>query len=209
MKKTWLFLIIVPCLLFNGCSNTSNTSVNEEGKAALAKINNDKKTNTANIANQTSISTSNGITYYFSRQTANVDKELINAINSSKHTLDIAIYSLTKKSIVDSIISAKKRGVEVEIITDKVQSGGKTENAQLKLLKNNKIPIKINSHSGLMHLKMTVADDVVSTGSYDYSDNSTNFNDEMIVMIKDAATANTWKTEFQKMWNDTKNYKNY
>jgi len=150
---------------------------------------------------------SNNVNYYFARQTPNVDQQLIKVIDASKSSLDIAIYSLTKKTIVDSIIRAKDRGINVKIITDKIESKGKTEKADLKLLEADKIPIKINSHSGLMHLKMTVTDDVVTTGSYNYSAAATTENDEVLIIINDNNMAKAWKSEFELMWNDTSNYK--
>nr|WP_290439078.1 phospholipase D-like domain-containing protein [Paenibacillus sp. GP183] len=47
-------------------------------------------------------------------------------MNSSKQTLDIAIYSLTHPDIVSAIKEANKRGVAIRIISDKIQSAGKT-----------------------------------------------------------------------------------
>jgi phosphatidylserine/phosphatidylglycerophosphate/cardiolipin synthase-like enzyme len=60
-----------------------------------------------------------------------------------------------------------------------------------------------------MHLKMTVTDDTVTTGSYNYTEEATKDNDEVLVIIKDSSTAKEWKTEFQNMWNDDTNYANY
>ena len=83
------------------------------------------------------------------------------------------------------------------------------EKAQLQRLEAVKIPIKINSHSGLMHLKMTVADNTVTTGSYNYSQAATTKNDEVLIIINDSKMAKEWKIEFETMWNDTSNYKDY
>nr|WP_235550817.1 hypothetical protein [Paenibacillus sp. Soil787] len=44
------------------------------------------------------------------------------------------------------------------MISDKTEAKTKTQDEALKLLGSVGIPIKINKHSGLMHLKVTVAD---------------------------------------------------
>ena len=188
MKK--LSIVLIACFLLTGCGKAPANSSNSNAVTAPT-------------------TTSSNTSYYFARQTPNVDQQLIKVIDSSKTTLNIAIYSLTKKSIVDSIIKAKKRGVEVKIITDKIESSSKSEKAELKLLKADNIPIKINSHSGLMYLKMTVADNIVTTGSYNYTQAATDKNDEVLIVINDKSMAKEWKSEFETMWNDTSNYKDY
>jgi phosphatidylserine/phosphatidylglycerophosphate/cardiolipin synthase-like enzyme len=210
MKK--LCVILFLGLLLLGCANVSATT----GKRASKKHKATVVTSVTNVNNTTvennavnNTTTASNVSYYFARVTPNVDQQLISVINSSKSTLDIAIYSLTKKTIVDAIIAAKNRGINVEIITDNVESQSKAEKVELAVLKGDNIPIKINTHSGLMHLKMTVTDDTVTTGSYNYTEEATKDNDEVLVIIKDIATAKEWKTEFENMWNDDTNYANY
>lgn len=189
MKK--LATILILCILLTGCAKSSPT-INNKVLAAV---------NTSN---------SNNVSYYFARQTPNVDQQLIKVIDSSKSTLDIAIYSLTKQSIVDSIISAKNRGVNVRVMSDKVESKSKSESKELVLLKNAKIPVKINSHAGLLHIKMTVADkNVATTGSYNYTQAATTENDEVLVIINDSKVATDFDNEFETMWNDNKDYKDF
>jgi len=198
MKKFTIVLLSI--ILLTGCSKSSISSNIKTTTTG---------SNTGIASAATSPSSSSNVSYYFARQTPNVDQQLIKVIDSGKSTLDIAIYSLTKKTIVDEIIKAKDRGINVEIITDKIESTSKSEKAQLKLLQADNIPIKINSHSGLMHLKMTVADNTVTTGSYNYTQAATNKNDEVLIIINDSKMAKEWKAEFETMWNDTANYKDY
>ena len=210
MKKIGVIVVLV--LLLIGCASVSATTRKTAGKRHKATVTTNAVTATSSTTSTAPIvtnTTNANVSYYFARATPNVDTNLINVINSSKNTLDIAIYSLTKKSIVDSIISAKNRGINVELMTDKIESKSKSEKAELALLQADNIPIKINTHSGLLHIKMTVTDDTVTTGSYNYTEAATDKNDEVLVIIKDAATAKAWKTEFDNMWNDTTNYTNY
>jgi phosphatidylserine/phosphatidylglycerophosphate/cardiolipin synthase-like enzyme len=164
---------------------------------------------------QTQVSSSGGgssapIEYYFPRAGQHPDQELISVINSASSTLDIAIYSLTKKDIVQAIAAAKDRGVAVRIITDKIESESASQSKALNTLKADGIPIKINHHSGLMHMKVTIADNsTVTTGSYNYTNEATYENDEVLVIIHGPTAAQDFSNEFQSMWSDSKNYVDY
>ena len=145
--------------------------------------------------------------YYFSKGNNLISHHIIDLINSAQKSIDIAIYSLTKKEIVAAIINAKNRGVEVRLITDRRESQTPYEKKQLILLKNNNIPIKINSHSGLMHLKITIVDsNFIVFGSYNYTDAATYDNDEIIAIINDKTIAIDFKNYFENLWSNSKRF---
>jgi phosphatidylserine/phosphatidylglycerophosphate/cardiolipin synthase-like enzyme len=190
VKRALFIVLLLISLLLTGCSNTANT--------------------TPTTATATAASASAPIQYYFPRAGQHPDQALINVINSANNSLDIAIYSLTKKEIVNAIVADEKRGVKVRIITDKTEAKNKPQALELAILSSTGIPIKINTHSGLMHLKMTIADNsTVTTGSYNYSQQATNENDEVLVVIQDPTMAQSWDSEFNAMWNDNANYGNW
>ena len=139
---------------------------------------------------------------------ADEEKLLIDVIRSAKTSLDIAIYSLTDPDIVGAIRDAKKRGVAVRLITDKQQAGGASQTEALKILGSAGVPIKLNSHSGLMHLKMTIADKKIgTTGSFNYSKSASESNDEVLMVIRNADVAKSFSSQFESMWKDTKRFK--
>jgi phosphatidylserine/phosphatidylglycerophosphate/cardiolipin synthase-like enzyme len=191
-KKKLLCLFLVSLLPIIGCS-TSTLAANKP------------------VVHQLSANPStNGISYYFSQENQQPDVQLINVINSANNTLDIAIYSITKPNIVNAIIAAENRGVSVRIITDKIESNTSSESQELSALQNAGIPIQINTHSGLMHMKVTIADNsIVTTGSYNYTNNATYENDEVLVVINNPTIAQNWDTEFNNMWNDTTRFTSY
>ena len=56
-------------------------------------------------------------------------------------------------------------------------------------------------HSGLMHLKVSIIDDqTVTTGSYNYSEDASTRNDEVLVVLRDPTMAKAWEAEFNAMW---------
>ncbi|GMA51766.1 hypothetical protein GCM10025857_31230 [Alicyclobacillus contaminans] len=46
----------------------------------------------------------------------------------------------------------------------------------------------------------------VAAGSYNYSDAASTTNDENLVILQDSATAADYEAQFNRMWNDTKNF---
>jgi phosphatidylserine/phosphatidylglycerophosphate/cardiolipin synthase-like enzyme len=161
-------------------------------------------------ATSSASSSSNTIEYYFPRAEQDPKTALIDVIDSAKSSLDVAIYSFTDTDIANAMAADKKRGVTVRVVTDKTESGTKYQKAALKILKSAGIPIKINKHSGLMHLKVTIADKIVATtGSFNYTKAAETKNDEVFVVLNDAVTAKDFESEFSTMWADTKAYADY
>lgn len=152
-------------------------------------------------------STNSDIQCYFPRANQDAEQVLIDVINSSKSTLNIAIYSITDENISDAIVEAKQRNVDVKVISDKVQSSNKYQKAILSDIKNANIPIKVDTHKGIMHLKVTIADSkVVTTGSYNYTIGARDNNDEVLVVLKDKDIVKQFVNEFNNMWNDNDNF---
>jgi phosphatidylserine/phosphatidylglycerophosphate/cardiolipin synthase-like enzyme len=148
------------------------------------------------------------VDWSFTKAGQHPEKLLIDVIKSAKSSLDIAIYSLTYPNIVQAIKDAKKRGVAVRVISDKIQSSGKAQKEALKILGSAGIPIKINTHSGLMHLKVTIADKkIATTGSFNYSKAASTSNDEVLMVVHDATVAKSFADQFEAMWADTKGFK--
>jgi hypothetical protein len=65
----------------------------------------------------------------------------LSALNSSRSTLDICVFSITDDDTADALIAAKKRGVKVRIITDDQQAAIKGADAE-RLQKDYGIPYK-------------------------------------------------------------------
>ncbi|SDN33536.1 PLD-like domain-containing protein [Paenibacillus sp. yr247] len=215
MRKIIALLILAIVLVLSGCTNTAPVTSKETMTTPLASIQPSPVTLTETTtpkplesSSKTDQSTpSNDTTFFFTQAGQHPEKSLIDGINSSKESLDIAIYSITHPDIVNAIKAAKKRGVNVRMITDKTELKSKTQEEALKLLDSAGIPIKINKHSGLMHLMMTVTDKkVVSTGSYNFSKAASTTNDEVLVVISNETAAKAFSEQFERMWNDTKGF---
>lgn len=151
---------------------------------------------------------SKSVELLFPRENENPVPVLTNLYNNAKHKIDVAIYSFTQPEILKALTNAKKRGIDVRVIVDREQSTGNVMKHAINTLLIDKIPVKVNTHSGLMHLKMSVIDDsIATTGSYNYSKAATDTNDEMFVVVNDLTFAKKCEDYFNRMWNDNKNFK--
>ena len=152
----------------------------------------------------------NSIQYYFPKDNQPPKPALISIIDNAKEKLDIAIYSITDTDIVNSMAAAEQRGVKVRVIADATQSASKSQNSALDVLRNAGITIKINKHSGLMHLKMMIVDgQIATTGSFNYTSAAENINDEVFVVINNPEVATDFENQFERMWNDTSGFIEY
>jgi phosphatidylserine/phosphatidylglycerophosphate/cardiolipin synthase-like enzyme len=141
---------------------------------------------------------------YFTKQDQHPELALQALYLSATSSLDIAIYSLTHPIIVKAIGDAYKRGVRVRVISDKLQAAGNTQKHAINDLLLIGIPIKVNTHSGLMHIKSSIVDNkIATTGSFNYSKGASEDNDEMLVVIDGVWFAQLCQQEFNRMWNST------
>jgi len=126
---------------------------------------------------------------------------LVKLYSGASTSLDIAIYSLTHPDIVKAIGDARQRGVQVRVITDNEQAAGNTQKHAVDDLLTLGIPVKVNLHSGLMHLKMSVIDGKIATiGSYNYTQSASQQNDEVMAVVTQPAFVKSCQDEFNRLW---------
>jgi phosphatidylserine/phosphatidylglycerophosphate/cardiolipin synthase-like enzyme len=214
IKYKLLFLLIVYFAILSACiAIPSPTQVIQnkqqeldKGATYVTKTWSDIGSQLNNSENAT-YTTYVGNSCYFTQEGNKPEIQLINLYKNSKSTLDIAIYGLTQPGIVKEIGDAYKRGVVVRLVSDKVESHGATQKHAINDLLAIGIPVKINHHSGLMHIKMSIIDKKITTlGSYNYTTNASTENDEILYITDDAHIMARCLTEFNRIWADQKDY---
>ena len=137
---------------------------------------------------------------YFSPN-AGTSSGIVQEIQRTQNTIDIAIYSFTRDEIADALIAAKNRGVTIRILADSSQADGtgsdisRLEAAGFQLKRTN------GGGGGILHDKYAVFDGrMLVTGSYNWSTNAEENNDENAVFIRDRAVIAAFQTNFNAMW---------
>jgi len=126
--------------------------------------------------------------------------KLEDTIRNAEERIYILIFSFTLDEIAEAIIEKHKEELDVKVIMDKSQAGSKW--AVTEKLKEAGIPlvIKRGTKGGYMHIKALIADDMVLTGSYNYSKSATNRNDENFLIIRDKDVVEAHLAKFNRLW---------
>jgi phosphatidylserine/phosphatidylglycerophosphate/cardiolipin synthase-like enzyme len=119
----------------------------------------------------------------------------------------VAVYGLTFPPLVQALVSAWKRGVDVRVITDRGKLDDPKQRAALETLRLAGIPVRVNLHDGLMHLKQVVMDDEINaSGSMNHTGSANRYNDERLDIITDPVTTAKAREKFLSMWKDEGRY---
>lgn len=142
-----------------------------------------------------------GTAAYFSPR-GGCERAIINLINHSEKSIDVAIYSFTDRKIAKALINAFNRGVKVRVIID--YGNGKSRFCVGPLLERAGIPVryKRGSGEGLMHNKYAIYDGrILSTGSFNWTSSAEKRNDENLVVIRnDPSLVDLYQRNFEKLW---------
>jgi len=143
-------------------------------------------------------------TFCFSPEGA-CDLQVVALIDRASTKLDIIIYSINRPSIVDAILRARARNVPVRIIVDASQIGEQREQPQLQRFIAAGIPLKRDTHQGVMHMKVVVVNErEFLTGSFNFTNNASENNDENLLIWDCQRNALVYATKFEQLWSKFK-----
>lgn len=122
----------------------------------------------------------------------------------------VAVYGLTSPLAVKALVEAKQRGLDVRVITDRERAADEKQQVALSTLRLAGVPVKVNRHDGLMHLKQVVIDDEVNTnGSMNHTTSGNRYNDERLDVIRDRAISIKAREKFLSMWKDEERFEEW
>lgn len=117
---------------------------------------------------------------------------------SEAQTIDVAVYSITNKKIVEALLKAQKRGAKIRIITDRTMAGNK--HSMDDVLVHSGVPLRKNKKYKIEHNKFAVFDGSnIVTGSYNWTDAATKSNSENCVFLD--SLAKEYIIRFEYLWN--------
>jgi phosphatidylserine/phosphatidylglycerophosphate/cardiolipin synthase-like enzyme len=88
-------------------------------------------------------------------------------------------------------------------LTDQERTLEVKQHSALRTLRLAGIPIRVNQHDGLMHLKQVVIDDEINaSGSMNHTTSGNSYNDERMDIITDPGISRKARDQFLSMWND-------
>ncbi len=146
------------------------------------------------------ITTAKDIEICFSPQ-QRCEKQIINHIRNAKHKIFIHSYSLTSQKIISELIKANNRKVKVKLLVDSSQIDAPYSKIK-QLISYDKIDTRIDQTEGLAHNKIMIIDDnLLITGSYNWTNSANYKNAENILFIMDQSVVkeyiNNWNYRYQ------------
>lgn len=155
-----------------------------------AIINNNEHINLSNI--DTSV--------YFSPMSKAISNNIIPLIRNAKTYIYIPAFYLTHPDLIEELISARQRGIEIKIIVDETSVNG--DYVDIDKLKQHNIEVKVENWVGKMHMKSIIIDNnVLVIGSMNFTKQGERRNDENILIIKNAINLTTkYKKHFLDLW---------
>ena len=128
------------------------------------------------------------------------EQRVVNMFRTCKNTLDLAIFTFTRDSIAQAVLEAYQRGVKVRCIGD--DGNSKVKGSDVRLLASVGIPCKTDNNLRFhMHNKMAILDNsVVITGSFNWTSQAVNKNQDNILFIEDKNIAQQYTDYYNKIW---------
>lgn len=135
------------------------------------------------------------------------EKLVLKVIDGARQEVRLIAYSFTSASVVEALVKAKKRGVDVQVVVDEKHNladrTGKVQHA-LSTLYHAGIPTRMVSDWPIQHSKVIVADRRhVETGSFNYSASAADRNSENVLVVWDnpdlaGQYLRHWESRFQR-----------
>ena len=130
---------------------------------------------------------SGAIEYAFSPHEG-AEKLVLKVIGSARSEIRMMTYSLTSAPVVEALIAARRRGVDVAIVSDYknnvVEDKSGKARAALSALVNAGCRVRTISIYPIHHDKIVVSDrETVETGSFNYYDAAANKNSENVLVV--------------------------
>lgn len=131
---------------------------------------------------------------------------ILEELSQAQKSVDVMAFSFTNNDLALKLAELIRREVRVRCIFDNGQAGSKYSR-RLYLRKAGAQVYPSPNRTGKMHHKVIIIDNkTVITGSYNYSRNAEELNDENIVILRCPAIAHYYTKEFKRCISGTKGY---
>jgi phosphatidylserine/phosphatidylglycerophosphate/cardiolipin synthase-like enzyme len=136
-----------------------------------------------------------------------ITKVLIHHLNQANDRIFVAMYMLTEKRIALALINAHQRGLDVQVVLDPISTTSQFGKAPLMYKQG--IPLfcyapstKIKGSKGwmapgLMHNKFAIIDDLLWTGSFNWTRSADQRNRENVIILNEDDITAPFLQEFE------------
>ena len=131
--------------------------------------------------------------------TGGIDGPLVEAINETRLSIDVAAYSISLNSVRNALIRAHDRGVTVRVVMESTNM----DRSDVQIMLEAGIPIIGDNRGGLMHDKFMVMDrSEVWLGSMNFTDSGAYEDNNNMIRIRSTKIAENYSIEFNEMYEE-------
>jgi len=128
-----------------------------------------------------------------------VVSQLVPIIESAEKSIRFMAFSFTHDSLGEAVENRVNAGVDVMGIFEK--RGSETEYSELPALYCMGAPVRQDGNPRTFHHKVFIIDEeIVITGSLNFSNNADDSNDENVVILANTDIASQYLSEFERRW---------
>jgi len=120
-------------------------------------------------------------------------------LESAKRAVDICVYSITDDRIAQSVIDIHRKKIAVRVITDDEKA--RDLGSDVIQFAHAGIPVLVDDSPFFMHHKFAIFDDdVLLTGSYNWTRGAADNNQENLILTNDRRLVTAFRGEFDRLW---------
>jgi phosphatidylserine/phosphatidylglycerophosphate/cardiolipin synthase-like enzyme len=120
-------------------------------------------------------------------------------LDQTRHTADLAVFTITDDHITHAITAAHRRGVHLRILTDNDKS--EDRGSDIDRLARAGIPVRQDDTPAHMHHKFALFDQrLLLTGSYNWTRSAFLENSENVVVVEEPRLVRRFTDEFERLW---------
>ena len=129
--------------------------------------------------------------------------QMIRLIKDAKSSLDVMAFVFTDDDIASAIVARYRAGVPVRIVVETRNIGA--TGSDVAAFQQAGIDVLPDGNPYMMHHKVIIIDQaIVVTGSYNFSSNAANYNDENVLILHDTGIAGQYTAEFERVYAQAK-----
>lgn len=128
---------------------------------------------------------------------------IVHELEEARHSIRVQAYSFTSAPIAKALVEAERRGVDVEVILDK--SNESRHYSAVDFLLHAGIPTRIDDQHAIAHNKVIIVDnEIVITGSFNFTRAAEERNAENLLVIRDPKLARRYTENWEEHANHSR-----
>ena len=128
-------------------------------------------------------------------------QRIASLLKSSRHSIDICVFTITDDRITSAILDAHGRKVAVRIITDNDKAFDR--GSDVERLARAGVDVCVDRTRHHMHHKFAIFDRKrLLTGSYNWTRSAASSNEENFIIVDDPRLKTSFQEEFDRLWKE-------